>query len=457
MTTLVREARYRANNLDRRKSVFRNEAGAIDLASVMVGIIVIGLIGGVIAATVFVVIPWAQDNAAKQQLESISSAQAAYKGLSSDPANLPVGVQPNSYANSPELEAAKLLTSGITYCTAKTPDNGYVAYSKSASGKIFTSTDRKTKPEILTGNTVPECSSLQEGTDNGGESPDNGGGSPDNGGGAAQQVTKLTYKCSPEIAGYLGGKVTGLIPMAGNLTGTETWSDGTTRTYNGAAQSELKELLPNIEYTLTFTGTYSKFDSHFRPQEDTLTLVWCLQSMEQWGSDTGVTDASFAFAGTDFLTDVPAQIPSSITNMDYMFYGSSITDPDIGKWNTSNVTSMSYMFSMMPQFSVPLNTWDVSKVKNMSGMFSMSYFNEPLNSWNTANVTNMNGMFTGSRFNQPLNNWNTSKVTDMSGMFAYSNYANDLSMWDTSSLVNGTQFAKPDVFNPNHLPARTSF
>jgi len=66
------------------KSAFTNEDGAIDLASIMVGIIVIGLIGGVIAATVFAVIPWAQDNAAKQQLDSVASAQSAYIGLSTE-------------------------------------------------------------------------------------------------------------------------------------------------------------------------------------------------------------------------------------------------------------------------------------------------------------------------------------------------------------------------------------
>lgn len=66
------------------KEAFTNEQGAIDLASIMVGIIVIGLIGGVIAATVFAVIPWAQDNAAKQQLDSVAAAQSAYVGLSAD-------------------------------------------------------------------------------------------------------------------------------------------------------------------------------------------------------------------------------------------------------------------------------------------------------------------------------------------------------------------------------------
>lgn len=66
------------------REVFVNEDGAIDLASIMVGIIVIGLIGGIIAATVFAIIPWSQDNAAKQQLDSIATAQDAFLGLSSD-------------------------------------------------------------------------------------------------------------------------------------------------------------------------------------------------------------------------------------------------------------------------------------------------------------------------------------------------------------------------------------
>jgi len=66
------------------REVFINEEGAIDLASIMVGIIVIGLIGGVIAATIFAVIPWAQDNAAKQQLNSVKTAEDAYRGLAED-------------------------------------------------------------------------------------------------------------------------------------------------------------------------------------------------------------------------------------------------------------------------------------------------------------------------------------------------------------------------------------
>ena len=50
--------------------------GAVDLASIMVGVIVIGIIAGVISATVFAVIPWAQNSAAKESLASYRVAES---------------------------------------------------------------------------------------------------------------------------------------------------------------------------------------------------------------------------------------------------------------------------------------------------------------------------------------------------------------------------------------------
>jgi hypothetical protein len=117
------------------KKAFRNEEGAIDLASIMVGIIVIGLIGGVIAATVFAVIPWAQDNAAKQQLDAVVTAQSAKAGLNDgkystdlssflDTSSAKVGVRSN---NSDCYGAFVTSASGNSY---------YVSSSKSQPVKI---------------------------------------------------------------------------------------------------------------------------------------------------------------------------------------------------------------------------------------------------------------------------------------------------------------------------------
>jgi len=124
--------------------VLRSSRAAIDLASIMVGVIVIGLIGGVIAATVFAVIPWSQDKAAKQQLDSVHTAQNAFFGLSSDASTtLKNKVDSNrelrnTFADSAELSANSLLDSNSTYCVVPTVDGkDYHAYSKSASGKTF--------------------------------------------------------------------------------------------------------------------------------------------------------------------------------------------------------------------------------------------------------------------------------------------------------------------------------
>ena len=133
---------------------FKNEEGAIDLASIMVGIIVIGLIGGVIAATVFAVIPWAQDNAAKQQLDSAAAAQSAFVGLSLEASTSPNGVVGDlgkaQYGTAANLKTANLFdaaTAKVSVSVAGAGDTArYASAKKSASGKTFYITDQKTSP-----------------------------------------------------------------------------------------------------------------------------------------------------------------------------------------------------------------------------------------------------------------------------------------------------------------------
>jgi len=130
------------------KDAFKNEAGAIDLASIMVGIIVIGLIGGVIAATVFAVIPWAQDNAAKQQLDSVVAAQSAYIGLSADDGNGTVGNI--KFGSATDLTTKALFDASAAKVSIATNGQGdaahYGAAISSSSGKVYYVTDKKTQP-----------------------------------------------------------------------------------------------------------------------------------------------------------------------------------------------------------------------------------------------------------------------------------------------------------------------
>ena len=160
-------AKAKANSGDV-KEAFKNEAGAIDLASIMVGIIVIGLIGGVIAATVFAVIPWAQDNAAKQQLGSVAAAQASYIGLSSDKGStrfgggfVSAGTQPDgsfgyAYTKISTVGGDATVTEKLLDVPAGSKlaigrwgvgtGSHYGAAVKSASGKVWYISDAKTQP-----------------------------------------------------------------------------------------------------------------------------------------------------------------------------------------------------------------------------------------------------------------------------------------------------------------------
>lgn len=402
-------------NKNRFRALFRNEKGAIDLASIMVGIIVIGLIGGVIATTVFVVIPWAQDRAAKQQVDSIVSAQSAYRGLSSgaSPA-IPAGLPANSYADSTDLAKAQLLQEGKTYCTTRTGEgNGFLAVAKSGSGKFFAAMDSRTQPyeidakEITSGCDFPDVDTTPT-------------------------LTKFTYKCDVDTTVYP--------PFRGDVKGEGTWEGG------GAISSGMsKALKAGVEYHFTFDGTYTGFGSNSASQTN-----YCLRSVDHWGADTGVKDVAYAFYNAKNLTDVPANIPSSITNMEGMFiYNSIVNDPDISRWDVSNVTNMKKAFNGANLFNQPLDGWDVSKVTNMEQMFyQATQFNQPLNTWNMSRVEDVSDMFYSSSFDQPLNEWDVSNVVDMSYMFDSTPFNRPIEMWDISNVENITGvFRYADKFN----------
>lgn len=440
----------------RYSDAFRNEEGAIDLASIMVGVLVIGLIGGVIAATIFAVIPWAQDQAAKQQLDSLVQAENAYLGFSSvTPSQLPAGSRTNSYGYSNELEAANLLRQGPTYCAIATPDfKGFNAYSQSASGHVFISSDNHTKPELFPGSLPANCQYIADNYATGGTqtSPGYVDSTP--------SLTTMTFNCA--------ATTTAPAFWYSSIKGTETWSDGTTFTYNNAISPTNKTLQAGVTYHVTLDGTYR--------QMSFTSLNSCLRSVDHWGLNTGVTSAINAFYGAGNLTSVPAHIPTTITDMSQMFSGATIfNDPNVDQWDVSHVTTMYGMFKSAKAFNQSLNDWNTGAVTNMQYMFYLSNFNNQISNWDVSKVTNMADMFdtdpafnqninnwnvgnvittksmfwAASAFNQPLNSWNVSNVTQMTGMFYGTTvFDQDLSSWDVSKVTSfSTTFQNAIAFN----------
>lgn len=74
----------------------------------------------------------------------------------------------------------------------------------------------------------------------------------------------------------------------------------------------------------------------------------------------GLTSLSGAFKGAENLTDVPADFPTTVTDMSYMFKDAVLlNDPDVQAWGmkTANVTNMTGSFENALSFDKSLDGW----------------------------------------------------------------------------------------------------
>ncbi len=94
-----------------------------------------------------------------------------------------------------------------------------------------------------------------------------------------------------------------------------------------------------VNFTVTITGNFTKFGAETPP---TNWVPESLVSIVQWGS-APIQDLSYACAYASSLTSVPTTLPSTVTNVSYMFYSpaSPIYFPDLS-WDVSGVTDFKY-------------------------------------------------------------------------------------------------------------------
>jgi surface protein len=201
------------------------------------------------------------------------------------------------------------------------------------------------------------------------------------------------------------------LTFTGNESVTVDWGDKSPiETVNTSVSHTYKEL---GNYTISITGKatqYGKTVSQYNGVNN-------IKSVSSWG-DLGLKSLAGAFRNATTLTSVPNYLPSSVTNLDYMFVNATYFNGDITRWNTENVTSMSTMFADAQFFDQDISNWNTVKVTDMGDMFSGCQFNQDIGKWDTKNVTIMAGMFSNNYvFDQNLNRWNVSKITDASNIF----------------------------------------
>ncbi|WP_285117336.1 hypothetical protein [Leifsonia sp. fls2-241-R2A-40a] len=131
-----------------RSTLFTAESGVVDLASIMVGILVIGIIAGVIAATIVGVVPWAQQQAAQSSLRGVVDAQAIARINSG-----------GTYTDSAGLQAAKLLPASDLHVATDASGRCWVA-TATAAGKTYMAWSGDTNPTILTDGQNTPCAPI---------------------------------------------------------------------------------------------------------------------------------------------------------------------------------------------------------------------------------------------------------------------------------------------------------
>ena len=231
----------------------------------------------------------------------------------------------------------------------------------------------------------------------------------------------------------LGDNTEITLPLKGEVDVTVTWGDGSEDSYTTEG---IKTHTYDSEgiYTVEITGSLEGFADDSWDGYDNAEK---LEAMTDFG-DLGLTSLEGAFNGASNLTQVPDQLPSSVTNISSMFEEASSFNHDIGSWDVSNVENMRSLFDGASNFNQNISSWDVSNVTDMKRMFTgASSFNQNISGWNVSNVTDMNSMFrVASSFNQDISSWNVNNVTTMFGMFyAASSFDQDISSWEVGNVT----------------------
>jgi surface protein len=201
-----------------------------------------------------------------------------------------------------------------------------------------------------------------------------------------------------------------------NSTGTflqVDWGDGTIDTNKNHIYLNNGNYTVKISVTANYSSIVQFGDLNWSGSQ-------FLTSITQWGDFNGL--AALNYIGGPALTVLPPTVPSTVTDMSFMFYGATAFNGNLSGWDVSNVTTMADMFFGATSFNGSLYGWTLTNITTMSNMFDGARaLNQDLNSWTigTAGPIDMSYMFSGAtKFNGSLSGWNVTQVTDMSLMFS---------------------------------------
>jgi hypothetical protein len=168
-----------------------------------------------------------------------------------------------------------------------------------------------------------------------------------------------------------------MVPLYGTISVNVIWGDNNSNYYDTPG---------NYDHTYSSVGTYiieivgilSQFGNGLSgyTNADKLVSVQTFGNME-------LQSLSGAFKDAVNLTSVPNQIPTTLTNLEYAFYGASqFNDGNVLLWNTTNITNTDYTFFNATSFNQDIFQWEIPNVtSNHFMLFGASSFNQSITGW----------------------------------------------------------------------------
>ncbi len=169
------------------------------------------------------------------------------------------------------------------------------------------------------------------------------------------------------------------LPLFGNVNVRVYWGDDSNDTYTTPGIKTHQYTYAG-NYNIIILGTLEQFGNGL----DSYPNIEKLISIDSFGT-LGLTSLSGAFKDAVNLISIPSFLPSTLTNLEYMFYGAtSINDPNILLWDMSNVTDISYMFFSAESFNQNIFNWNIPINVNVNKKFLLygaKAFNQPYSGW----------------------------------------------------------------------------
>ena len=204
-----------------------------------------------------------------------------------------------------------------------------------------------------------------------------------------------------------------------------------------------------VEVTGTLDGFTRTSTTNPSGSSDVVRASNCIESVDSFGSNSGMTSLSGMLTNTRNISSVAAP-PATVTDLSSMFRSSGFTGAGVSSWDVSNVKTFSRMFYQATSFNGDVSGWKTVSATDLSYMFTQNYaFNQDLSKWSVGTVTNFTWMFWNtSIFNSELADWDISKATDMSLMFGNTpKYDRNLNKWNVTNVKS-----KTNMFEGSFIP-----